>query len=116
MAKTSEAKRDLEREANLVEVDGEFCVPFEADQTRHYIDLGPFELERSSWYFIKKVLFFLPAIFLFILAIQLMKSGAIEPLYRKWFMSPIPPTNANLNFPMTEAVREAYRNPSNKGV
>jgi len=76
MAKTSEAKRDLEREANLVEVDGEFCVPFEADQTRHYIDLGPFELERSSWYFIKKVLFFLPAIFLFILAIQLMKSGA----------------------------------------
>jgi ABC-type amino acid transport substrate-binding protein len=47
---------------------------------------------------------------------QLMKSGAIEPLYRKWFMSPIPPTNANLNFPMTEAVREAYRNPSNKGV
>ena len=77
MAKTSaEAKRDLEREANLVEVDGEFCVPFEADQTRAYIDLGPFELERSSWYFIKKVLFFLPAIFLFILAIQLMKSGA----------------------------------------
>ena len=57
-------------------MDGEFCVPFEADQTRHYIDLGPFELERSSWYFIKKVLFFLPAIFLFILAIQLMKSGA----------------------------------------
>ena len=77
MAKTSaEAKRDLEREANLVEVDGEFCVPFEADQTRHYIDLGPFEVERSSWYFVKKVLLFLPAIFLFILAIQLMKSGA----------------------------------------
>lgn len=47
---------------------------------------------------------------------QLMTSGAIEPIYRKWFMSPIPPTNANLNFPMTEAVKEAYRNPNNKGV
>ena len=77
MAKTSpEAKRDLEREARLVEVDGEFCVPFEETQTRHYLDLGPFEVERSSWYFIKKVLLFLPAMFLFILAIQLMKSGA----------------------------------------
>jgi ABC-type amino acid transport substrate-binding protein len=47
---------------------------------------------------------------------NLMKSGAIEPIYRKWFMSPIPPTNANLNFPMTEAVKDAYRNPNNKGV
>ncbi len=77
MAKTSpEAKRDLEREARLVEVDGEFCVPFEETQTRHYIDLGPFEVERSPWYVVKKFLLFLPAIFLFILAIQLMKSGA----------------------------------------
>ncbi len=77
MAKTSpEAKRDLEREARLVEVDGEFCVPFEEDQTRHYIDLGPFEVERSPWYVVKKILLFLPAMFLFILAIQLMKSGA----------------------------------------
>ena len=37
---------------------------------------GPFEVERSPWYVVKKVLLFLPAIFLFILAIQLMKSGA----------------------------------------
>ncbi|WP_422088011.1 transporter substrate-binding domain-containing protein [Variovorax sp.] len=46
----------------------------------------------------------------------LMKSGAIEQLYTKWFMSPIPPKNANLNFPMTDAVREIYKNPNNKGV
>lgn len=46
----------------------------------------------------------------------LMKSGAIEQLYAKWFLSPIPPRNANLNFPMTEAVREIYKNPNNKGV
>jgi len=61
---------------DLIEVDGEFCVPFEAGQRRHYIDLGPFEVERSPWYVVKKVLLFIPAMFLFILAIQLMKSGA----------------------------------------
>ena len=46
----------------------------------------------------------------------LMKSGAIEQLYTKWFLAPIPPKNANLNFPMTDAVREIYKNPNNKGV
>ncbi|WP_213956533.1 transporter substrate-binding domain-containing protein [Variovorax sp. dw_954] len=47
---------------------------------------------------------------------DLMKSGAIEQLYARWFTRPIPPTNANLNFPMTDAVKEIYRNPNNKGV
>lgn len=46
----------------------------------------------------------------------LMKSGAIEQLYAKWFLSPIPPKNANLHFPMSEAVRDIYKNPNNKGV
>ncbi|MEJ8853422.1 amino acid ABC transporter substrate-binding protein [Variovorax robiniae] len=48
--------------------------------------------------------------------LDLMKSGAIEQLYAKWFTRPIPPSNANLNFPMTDAVKEIYRNPNNKGV
>ncbi len=47
---------------------------------------------------------------------QLMKSGEMEKLYARWFTQPIPPSNVNLNFPMTEAVREAYRNPNSKGV
>jgi ABC-type amino acid transport substrate-binding protein len=47
---------------------------------------------------------------------EMMKSGAIDKLYAKWFMSPIPPRNVNLNFPMSDAVREAYKNPNNKGV
>jgi ABC-type amino acid transport substrate-binding protein len=47
---------------------------------------------------------------------DLMKSGAIEQLYAKWFTKPIPPSNANLNFPMSEAVKEIYKNPNNKGV
>jgi len=76
MAKTAQRSRDVDREVDLVEVDGEFCVPFEATQTRHYIDLGPFEVERSPWYIVRKLLLFVPALFLFILAIQLMKSGA----------------------------------------
>ena len=73
MAKSKGAVRDP---VDLIEVDGEFCVPFEAGQRRHYIDLGPFEVERSPWYVVKKILLFIPAMFLFILAIQLMKSGA----------------------------------------
>jgi len=47
---------------------------------------------------------------------EMMKSGAIDKLYAKWFMAPIPPRNVNLNFPMSDAVREAYKNPNNKGV
>ena len=47
---------------------------------------------------------------------ELMKSGAIEQIYAKWFTKPIPPSNANLNFPMTDAVKEIYKNPNNKGV
>jgi hypothetical protein len=70
------AKRDVRDPVDLIEVDGEFCVPFEVGQRRHYIDLGPFEVERSPWYILRKILLFIPAIFLFILAIQLMKSGA----------------------------------------
>nr|WP_315426559.1 transporter substrate-binding domain-containing protein [uncultured Albidiferax sp.] len=47
---------------------------------------------------------------------ELMKSGAIEQIYAKWFTKPIPPNNVNLNFPMSDAVRELYKNPNNKGV
>ncbi len=47
---------------------------------------------------------------------KLMKNGEMERLYARWFTQPIPPNNVNLNFPMTDAVREAYRNPSKKGV
>jgi len=46
----------------------------------------------------------------------LMKSGDMAKLYAKWFTSPIPPSNVNLNFPMTDAVRDAFQNPNNKGV
>ena len=45
-----------------------------------------------------------------------MKSGEIERIYAKWFTSPIPPKGVNLNFPMTPAIREAFKNPNDQGV
>lgn len=45
---------------------------------------------------------------------KLMLSGEAEMLYRKWFQSPIPPNGANLNFPMSEAMRNLFRNPNDK--
>jgi glutamate/aspartate transport system substrate-binding protein len=43
-----------------------------------------------------------------------MKSGKASELYKKWFMSPIPPKGINLNFPMSDAVRKAYADPNDK--
>jgi glutamate/aspartate transport system substrate-binding protein len=44
------------------------------------------------------------------------KSGEITKIYAKWFTSPIPPKNSNINFPMTPALKEAFANPNDKGV
>ncbi len=46
----------------------------------------------------------------------LMKSGEVDKLYTKWFMSPIPPKNINLNFSMNPALKVAIENPNDKGV
>jgi glutamate/aspartate transport system substrate-binding protein len=45
-----------------------------------------------------------------------MKSGEINKIYAKWFTSPIPPKNLNMNFPMTAPIQEAFKNPNDKGV
>jgi glutamate/aspartate transport system substrate-binding protein len=45
-----------------------------------------------------------------------MKSGEIEKIYARWFASPVPPKGINLNFPITPAIREAFRSPGDKGV
>lgn len=42
----------------------------------------------------------------------LMKSGELEKLYAKWFMSPIPPKGVNMNFPMSEKLKELIKNPN----
>ncbi|MBD9394093.1 amino acid ABC transporter substrate-binding protein [Acidovorax sp. ACV01] len=45
---------------------------------------------------------------------QVMKSGEIDKIYARWFTQSIAPTGVNLNFPMTDAVREAFRSPNKK--
>ena len=46
----------------------------------------------------------------------MMKSGEMEKLYNRWFMSPIPPKSININYPMNAETRDAFANPSSKGV
>lgn len=43
--------------------------------------------------------------------IGLMKSGELEKLYARWFLSPIPPKNVNLNFPMSEQLKNLIKTP-----
>ncbi len=43
-----------------------------------------------------------------------MTSGEAEKLYKKWFMSPIPPKGLNLMFPMSEDVAALFKNPNDK--
>ncbi|HET9671719.1 MAG TPA: hypothetical protein VFQ40_02585 [Actinomycetota bacterium] len=71
----TKSREELELE-KLVEIDGEFCVPTTVGEARHLIDWGPFEAPRSPWYVVRKLLLFIPAMYLFILAVQLMKAGA----------------------------------------
>jgi glutamate/aspartate transport system substrate-binding protein len=47
---------------------------------------------------------------------NVMKSGEIDKIYAKWFTSPIPPKQVNMNFPQTPVIREAFKNPNDKGV
>ena len=43
------------------------------------------------------------------------KSGEINKIYGKWFTSPIPPKNINLNVPMSEALKKVIANPTDSG-
>ncbi|MDB5899811.1 MAG: transporter substrate-binding protein [Ramlibacter sp.] len=44
----------------------------------------------------------------------MMKSGEFEALYRKWFMSPIPPRGINLNAPMSKELADNLKGLSDK--
>jgi len=46
----------------------------------------------------------------------MMKGTQFQELYTKWFLRPIPPKNANLNFPTTAPLKDAIANPNDKGV
>ena len=42
----------------------------------------------------------------------MMKDGRINAMYTKWFMSPIPPKNVNLNWPMSPELKKVIANPT----
>ena len=47
---------------------------------------------------------------------QIYKSGEINKIYQKWFQSPIPPKGVNLNVPVSDPLKELFKNPNDKGV
>jgi glutamate/aspartate transport system substrate-binding protein len=47
--------------------------------------------------------------------IGLFKSGEINQLYSKWFLSPIPPKNLTLNVAMSDVLKKVIANPTDSG-
>ncbi len=43
------------------------------------------------------------------------KSGAINAIYEKWFLKPIPPRNINLEVPISAAFKRVIANPTDSG-
>jgi glutamate/aspartate transport system substrate-binding protein len=43
------------------------------------------------------------------------KSGAINGIYQKWFLKPIPPRNITLNVPMSAQLKKVVSNPTDSG-
>jgi glutamate/aspartate transport system substrate-binding protein len=43
------------------------------------------------------------------------KSGAINPIYEKWFLKAVPPKGINLNIPMSEPLKKVFKNPTDSG-
>ena len=43
------------------------------------------------------------------------RSGAINPIYDKWFLQPIPPKALNLNVPMSDAFKKVVASPTDSG-
>ena len=44
----------------------------------------------------------------------MMASGELKALYDKWFMSPIPPRNTNINIPFPDSLKTAFAAPNDK--
>lgn len=47
---------------------------------------------------------------------EMIKSGDMAKLYDKWFMQPIPPKNAKVGLPASDATKAAWANPNDKPV
>jgi glutamate/aspartate transport system substrate-binding protein len=47
---------------------------------------------------------------------EMMRSGEVERLYAHWFLEPLPPGGVKLNIPMSDRLKDALRNPDDRGV
>ena len=47
---------------------------------------------------------------------QAMTSGEAERLFHRWFQSPIPPRGVNLNLPLSDEMKELFRNPNDRAL
>jgi glutamate/aspartate transport system substrate-binding protein len=45
---------------------------------------------------------------------SVIRSGEFEKLYKKWFQSPIPPRNVNLNVPMSAQLQQNMKTPTDR--
>lgn len=45
---------------------------------------------------------------------KLMTSGQIEPIYRKWFLGPVPPKGINLNYPLSGEMKQLFKAPNDR--
>jgi len=43
------------------------------------------------------------------------RGGAINAIYDKWFLKPIPPKGINLNVPMSASFKKVIANPTDSG-
>jgi glutamate/aspartate transport system substrate-binding protein len=46
---------------------------------------------------------------------DLYSSGAIKPIYEKWFLKPVPPKGINLNVPMSDPLKKVFAKPTSSG-
>lgn len=47
---------------------------------------------------------------------EVFKSGEINKMYTQWFEQPIPPKNVNMEFPMSDKMKEIIANPNDKAA
>ncbi len=45
---------------------------------------------------------------------SVMQSGEINKIYNNWFLSPIPPRNVNMNFPLSPDLAALFKSPNDK--
>ncbi|MCL2871863.1 MAG: transporter substrate-binding domain-containing protein [Betaproteobacteria bacterium] len=46
---------------------------------------------------------------------KIFASGEVETLYKKWFLSPIPPRGVNLNVPLSPLLKKVFEHPTDSG-